>query len=90
MTGVRLLEMQRSENWSFCCGAGGGRFWSKDASENLIAANRLQQVNATGASILCTACPYCKLLLEKNAARQGLPELQILDIAEILEKAVQK
>lgn len=51
--------------------------------------NRWQQVNHTGASILCTACPYCKLLLEKTAACQRKPELQILDIAEILEKAVQ-
>ncbi len=89
LPGVRLVEMQRSENWSFCCGAGGGRFWTKAVAENLIAASRIQQVLATGASVLCTACPYCKLLLEESITCQGMQEpIQVLDIAELLEMAL--
>ncbi len=89
LPGVRLVEMQRAENWSFCCGAGGGRFWTKDVKENLIAASRVQQVAATGASVLCTACPYCKLLLEETVACQGTQgQFKVLDIAELIEMAV--
>lgn len=89
LPGVRLAEMQRSKNESFCCGAGGGRFWTKPVEENLVAANRMRQVSDTGASVLGTACPYCKLLLEDMAACQGTGEsIQILDIAEIMEMAL--
>ncbi|SFH10286.1 Fe-S oxidoreductase [Desulfotomaculum arcticum] len=85
LPGVRLVEMQRKESCSFCCGAGGGRFWTKAGEENLIAANRVQQVIDTGASLLCTTCPYCKMLMEETLAsqeRQG--QIQVLDIAEVL------
>ncbi|OPX89773.1 (Fe-S)-binding protein [Pelotomaculum sp. PtaB.Bin117] len=89
LPGVRLVEMRRSEKWSFCCGAGGGRFWTKAATENLIAASLVQQAIATRASALCTACPYCKLLMEETVARQGTQErIQVLDIAELLEMAM--
>ena len=89
LPGVRLVEMQRSANWSFCCGAGGGRFWTMEAAENLIAASRAQQVAATGASLLGTACPYCKLLLEEKLSRGGTQApVQVLDIAELLERAL--
>ncbi len=86
--GVRLMEMQRAENRSFCCGAGGGRFWTRAGEENLIAADRARQAIATGASVLCTACPYCKMLLEKTIAdREGRERIQVLDIAEVLAPA---
>jgi Fe-S oxidoreductase len=89
LPGVRLVETQRSANWSFCCGAGGGRFWTMDEAENLIASSRVQQVAATGASVLGTACPYCKLLLEETIARRGTQApVQVLDIAELLERAL--
>lgn len=89
LPGIRLLEMQRSESCSFCCGAGGGRFWTKAVSENLIAASRVQQVVAAGASVLCTACSYCRILMEETAACLEMQEqIRVLDIAELLEMAM--
>lgn len=89
LPGVRLVEMRRSQNESFCCGAGGGRFWTKAAAENLIAASRVKQAAATGALVLCTACPYCKLLLEEAVDCRGMRDLiQVRDIAELLEIAL--
>ncbi len=89
LPGVRLVEMQRSGKWSFCCGAGGGRFWTKATAENLIAASRVQQAGATRASAILTACPYCRILLEEALDNQGKQkQMQFLDIAEFLEMAL--
>ncbi len=89
LPGVRLVEMQRAENWSFCCGGGGGRFWTRDVTENLISATRVRQMAGTGASVLCTACPYCKLLMEETLACYGTQgRFKVLDIAELLEMAM--
>jgi Fe-S oxidoreductase len=55
----------------------------------VIAANRIQQVSSTGASVLCTACPYCKLLMEETVDCRGMQEqIKVLYIAELLEMAM--
>jgi len=61
--GVSLTEMSRTKESSFCCGAGGGRFWMNAETENAISINRTHEVLATGAKVLCTSCPYCQIIL---------------------------
>ncbi|NPV74477.1 MAG: (Fe-S)-binding protein [Pelotomaculum sp.] len=84
--GVRLVEMPRSGKKSFCCGAGGGRFWMKSKTDNLIGRNRAKEAIATGAEVICTACPYCLAVLSEQVELEG--SIKTLDIAEILEMSL--
>lgn len=83
--GVSLAEPLRAKENSFCCGAGGGRFWLKEELPNLISPNRAKEILATGAQAFCTSCPYCKITLNAEL-KQLVPgeELKVVDIAEVL------
>jgi Fe-S oxidoreductase/nitrate reductase gamma subunit len=84
--GLQIRKMRRSREQSFCCGAGGGRFWTKPQAENLICAQRTREALDTKAEIICTACPYCKMIIEEGLRLQGKQDqIKIMDLAEIVE-----
>ncbi|SPF45606.1 Cysteine-rich domain protein [Candidatus Desulfosporosinus infrequens] len=84
--GVSLVEMPRTRENSFCCGAGGGRFWMKTKSENPISNNRAKEALATGAEVICTACPYCQNVLQEEIQQTDQNQARCtMDIVEILE-----
>lgn len=81
------VEMRRNRNYSYCCGAGGG---VKSAFPDLaleIAVERLQEAEETGANILTTTCPFC-LNNFKDAAKEINSSIQVLDLLELVKKAV--
>lgn len=87
--GLNLVEMPRTREDAFCCGAGGGRFWVKDKEENVISKNRAEEALATSADVICTACPFCRIVLQEEITRKDLDrDIHTLDIAEILEASL--
>jgi Fe-S oxidoreductase len=85
--GVRLKEMTRIKEYSWCCGAGGGISEANPEFSQWTAQERIREAESTGVEALVTACPWC----EKNftEAIQGSGNsLKVYDIVEILEKAV--
>ncbi len=82
--GVRLIEMPRHKKESFCCGAGGGRFWTRGEKENPISVNRVKEALATNASMVITACPYCRNIFEEKTKQQKTGSMPVKDIAELL------
>ncbi len=82
--GVRLIEMPRCKKESFCCGAGGGRFWTRSEKENRISVNRIKEALATNASMVVTACPYCRNIFEEKTKQQETDSMPVKDIAELL------
>ncbi|MDF9408692.1 (Fe-S)-binding protein [Pelotomaculum isophthalicicum JI] len=86
--GVRLIEMPRNKKGSFCCGAGGGRFWTRSERENPISVNRVKEALATEASMVITACPYCRTIFKEKTERQEPGDIMVLDIAELLLSAL--
>ncbi|MGB8656205.1 MAG: heterodisulfide reductase-related iron-sulfur binding cluster [Candidatus Zixiibacteriota bacterium] len=86
---VRLVEMKRSRERSFCCGAGGGRMWMEESLGKRINHLRVEQAASTDASVVATACPYCLTMLGDGIKEKGLENLMsVLDLTEILEKAL--
>ena len=81
-----IEEMPRSRERSFCCGAGGARFWMEEGGDTRINETRLAEAAATGADVVATACPYCLVMLDdaSNAAGDG-PE--VADVATLLARA---
>ncbi len=86
--GVELVEMERKREQSFCCGAGGGRNWTQEIAGGRISHARADQVNATGAGIVATACPFCATMLKDGlTVRHPQGGTQVMDIAEIVASA---
>lgn len=89
-TGVKPVEMPRSHDRSFCCGAGGGRMWMEEREGKRVNIERTEEALATGTSTIGTGCPFCMTMLtdgvkEKDAAGT----VAVKDIAELLLDAVE-
>ncbi len=83
--GTNLIEMEKSRNDSFCCGAGGAQFWKEEEpGERRVSEERFSQAVATGAEVVATGCPFCKVMLgsSEGSSAQGAPE--VLDVAQLV------
>ena len=84
-TGVKISEMPRNKDRSFCCGAGGGRMWMEEKIGTRINLNRVDEAIATGAEEIAVACPFCRVMVSDGVSAQapeGGPE--VLDVAQRL------
>lgn len=87
--GLELVEMDRSREQSFCCGAGGGRMWMEEKVGQKINQNRSQQALATGATTVATACPFCLTMMRDGMQSLGEEDrVTVKDFAEILADSV--
>jgi Fe-S oxidoreductase len=83
--GAEVVEMEKSRENTFCCGAGGGRMWMEETRGTRINAERTRQVLATGARTVATACPFCMVMLSDGlAAAGGGSGVAALDVSEVL------
>jgi Fe-S oxidoreductase len=86
---AELVEPPRTREKSFCCGAGGGLVFLGDESGKRMNEERANELAATGAGVIATACPFCSAVLREampEAGRDGAPEL--LDIAQIVARQI--
>ncbi len=90
ISGLRFLEMDRSRNKSFCCGAGGGRMWMEETlGDEKINDSRTEQALATEPDIIGVSCPFCTTMLEDGLKDRDMEEkVKVYDIAELLAQAV--
>lgn len=87
--GSTLLEMDRSKNNSFCCGAGGAQFWKEEEpGMQAVSMNRYQEAEKTGAKKLAIGCPFCARMLEDASKEEG-ESMQVVDVAEIVVGAME-
>jgi Fe-S oxidoreductase len=87
----RILEMQRSRENSFCCGAGGAQFWKEEEPGNTrVTENRFREAQATGAQVIAAGCPFCKSMLSssESAGKPGAPP--VLDVAELVTENLRR
>ena len=83
--GADIVEMEKSRENTFCCGAGGGRMWMEETRGTRINAERTRQVLETGATTVATACPFCMVMLSDGlAAAEGGAGVAALDVSEVL------
>lgn len=84
-SGTSMIEMERHREASFCCGAGGGRFWMEEPSEQRVSNLRAQQALGTGADVVGVSCPFCMTMMEEAVnGQKGGRDVKVLDIAEVL------
>ncbi len=88
---LRLLEMERHRQKSFCCGAGGGRMWMEETlGTQKINEARTDQALALEPELIAVSCPFCAIMLEDGLkAREQEAAVQVCDLAELLVQALE-
>ena len=74
-----LVEMENIKEKSRCCGSGGGVKSAYGELSDSIANLRIKEAEETGADLLVSACPFCKLNLSQNS-----DDLEVLDLSEFV------
>lgn len=88
VAGARV-EMKRSRDRSFCCGAGGGRMWMEEHEGKRVNIERTEEALATGAEAIATGCPFCLTMITDGVkAKDATDRVQVKDVAELLLEAV--
>ena len=99
--GAYVAEAPESRDRGMCCGAGGAQMWKEeehgDARVNHTRVKQLLRVIPGGGAgttptgtkpTIATACPFCMTMLTDGCRDQGFDDVQQLDVAEILHRAV--
>jgi Fe-S oxidoreductase len=81
--GVNLVEMPRTRENAYCCGAGRGTREAFPEFAEFSANHRLDEVKSVGAETLVTACPMCKSNFSKAVKENG-DDVQVMDITEVI------
>ncbi len=88
-SGLNLVEMERSKNNSFCCGAGGAQMWKEEEEgTEAVRRERFKEAQKTGVDTIATGCPFCMTMMT-DASNELESNMDVRDIAEIIaEKLV--
>ncbi len=88
--GLRLVEMQRSRERGFCCGAGGGHMWIEESRGPRVNHARTEQFLETGADTVGVSCPFCLQMFEEGIGSVSDGGQQARDLLEILDESLRK
>ncbi len=80
------IEMERREQRTFCCGAGGAHMWMEE-NGSPINEERVREAAETGAETLAVACPFCTVMLDDGVRSSGR-DMRVVDLATLLAEAV--
>ena len=67
-TAGEVIDPPRARERSFCCGAGGGLVFLGEETGERVSHARAQELVATGASTIGTACPFCNSMFRDALA----------------------
>jgi Fe-S oxidoreductase len=85
--GLELLEMERTREYSWCCGAGGGVREGNPEFSNWTATERVEEAKSTGAEAIVSACGWCERNFIDAINTMG-DSIAVLDIAELVQRAI--
>jgi heterodisulfide reductase subunit D len=85
--GIRFVELARNRGDCSCCGGGGNLEMIDAGLSAKIAANKIEEVRATGAQAVVTACQQCVRTMTTYVKRNKVP-IQVMDIVQLLHRSV--
>ena len=87
--GVETVEMSRSRDKGFCCGAGGARMFMEENIGKRVNAERTEQALAVRPDVISTACPFCMTMMTDGIkTKEAADRVQVKDIAEVVLQAM--
>jgi len=88
-TGARLMEMRRSRDRGFCCGAGGARMFMEETAGKRVNIERAEEALSLHPQTIATACPFCMTMMTDGVkAKEAEAAVQVRDVAEVLADAL--
>ena len=89
--GGDIKEPVRNRDNPYCCGAGGGLLFATKEEEpgSRISDVRFEQLRATGANTVVTACPFCSIMLKGAQASAGA-DTQFVDLMTYVNGKLQR
>jgi len=85
--GVELVEMAGSREQCKCCGGGGNLEMVDSELSAALAQEKINQIQATGADTVITACQQCVRTILTTARRKEIP-INAMDITEFVLKTM--
>ena len=85
--GLRLVEMKRIKEYSWCCGAGAGVQEAYPDFATWTAGERMEEAKSTGAEALVTACPWCERNFNDAIKERG-DGIKVYDVVELVQQAI--
>ena len=85
LLGNDVSEMQRRRERTFCCGAGGGRMWMEEETDQRVSVLRAQEALGTGAETVTVGCPFCLTMMTDGVKSCG-SDVEVEDVAENLAR----
>ncbi len=88
---LRLVEMERSRDRSFCCGGGDVMLWHEIEQEEMrMAEKRVRMALDVGATVIVTACPFCLIHFEDAIKTGGLEDkIRVADLMTIFMSSIE-
>jgi len=85
ISGIQIVEMERSRDRSFCCGGGDVNLWYDIEGEEMrMGEKRVAMAHEAGANVIVTACPFCLLNFDDAIKTSGLEgEMKVVDLMEL-------
>jgi heterodisulfide reductase subunit D len=85
--GVEVVEMYPTRHAAWCCGAGGGLRDSNPELAQAIGAAKLPHIRETGASVLASACPFCKTQFSE-VIEESDDSIEVRDLTELVAESM--
>jgi Fe-S oxidoreductase len=79
--------MERIREYAYCCGAGGGCKSAYPDFALWTANERLEEAEATGASTLISACPFCGTNF-KDGIKSRDSDMEYFDLTELVLRSI--
>src|SRR4030043_899681 len=87
--GVELVEMNGNRDQCMCCGGGGDLEMVNPDLSSALAQAKIEEIKATGADMVITACQQCIRTIVANARRKKIP-IVAMDIIEFVLKNMEE
>jgi heterodisulfide reductase subunit D len=87
--GVKLVEMADNRENCLCCGGGGNLEMIDNELSSEIARAKIDQVLATGAQAVVTACQQCVRAMSTYVRRNKI-KYEVLDIVQLIHRAIER
>ena len=86
--GLEIVEPTYNKEYVHCCGWSGTAHWADRALAIKEAKNRVDELKETGSNVFLSACPLCELGLDYGISEEDKEKIKIIDISELLIKAL--
>ncbi|MEO8602186.1 MAG: (Fe-S)-binding protein [bacterium] len=90
-SGAGVVEVNRNKHFGTCCGAGGGRMWLEERSDQRVNLLRTEQLLESQPEVVAVSCPFCMIMLADGISAKNVDDtVRALDVMEIVDRARQR